>query len=435
MNLRSLLLSSFAVSILFSPAVAATPNDAQVIAMLDAGQGRAAYRLLVSGFDQASAGPQDWFLMGMTAKAAGHQQAAAKAFAKVIIISPASAGRSKLELAQMYYNNGNYGEARRLLLEVQAENPPPQVRQNIDRYLALMGDKAPQEDTLKFRASAGVTYDSNVNQATTKDTVTMFGLPFTLSDDAKAQDDFYATLKFEMDHVVKLSPDVDWQSGLAVTRKEYSEQNQYDSFMLEASTGPVFKLGAATLLSLPMSIDLMKYDNSDDLYSIVAGVAPQLRTKLSDKASLTLAGNIAHKHFFKNGDRDTWSYDASTNLDFAVGQGSLRLGGSLGKDDSGIDTYSNWRAGLNASLYQPLGENLTGSIWASFMHSDYDEKEAAYTEAREDDRVSVGGDLRYAFTGPGLDLILSGSYTNNASNIDLYGYEQFQTTFTIAKPF
>ena len=434
MNLRTLITSSLLAFSFTSTAFASPEVDARVASLLDAGQGREAYQLLSSTFEPASAGPQDWFLMGMTAKAAGQQQAAAKAFARVIIISPASAGRSKLELAQLYFNNGNYGEARRLLLEVRAENPPPQVRQNIDRYLALMG-KAPEEDALKFRTSAGVTYDSNVNQATTKDQVTMFGLPFTLSDDAKAQDDFYATLKFEMDHVAHLTPDVDWQSGFAVTRKEYFELNQYDSFMLEASTGPVFKLGEATLLSLPMSIDLMRYDNGNDFYSIVAGLAPQLRTKLSDKASLTLAGNIAHKHFFKNGDRDTWSYDASTNVDYAVGQGSLRLGGSLGKDDSGIDTYSNWRAGLNASLYQPLGENLTGSIWASFMHSDYEEKEAAYTEARKDDRVSVGGDVRYALQGPGVDLILSGSYTHNASNLDLYGYEQFQTTFTIAKPF
>jgi outer membrane protein len=435
MNLRSLLLSSFAVSILFSPATAATPNDAQVIAMLDAGQGRAAYKLLVSGFDQASAGPQDWFLLGITAKEVGDLATAEKAFAKVIIISPASAGRSKLELAQMYYNNGNYGAARRLLLEVQAENPPPQVRQNIDRYLALIGDKAPQEDTLKLRASAGVTYDSNVNQATTKDTVTMFGLPFTLSDDAKAQDDFYATLRFEMDHLYHVSDGVDWQSGLSVARREYFELNQYDSFTLEASTGPVFKVGEATLLSLPASVELLRYDNGDELYSIVGGVAPQLRTRLSEKTSLTLAGNVAHKWFYNNSDRNTWMFDASPSVDFQVGEGNFRLGASLGRDKSDIDTASNWRAGLNASLNQPLAENLAGSLWASYAHSEYDEKEAAYTEAREDDRLSAGFDLRYALKEPGLDLILSGSVTRNNSNLELYEYNQFQTTFTIAKPF
>jgi outer membrane protein len=433
--MRSLLLSGFAASIFFSPAMAATPNDTQVTAMLDAGQGREAYKLLVSGFDQVSAEAQDWFLLGMTARAAGDLATAEKAFAKVIIISPASAGRSKLELAQMYYNNGNYGAARRLLLEVRAENPPPQVRQNIDRYLALMGEKPQEEDTLKLRASAGVTYDSNVNQATKKDTVTMFGLPFTLSDDAKAQDDFYATMRFELDHVVRVNDRMDWQSGLSVARREYFKLNQYDSFTLEASTGPVFKLGEATLLSLPASVEMMRYDNGDDLYSIVAGVTPQLRTRLSEKASLTLAGNVAHKWFYNNSDRNTWMFDASPSVDFQVGEGNFRLGASLGRDKSDVDTASNWRAGLNASLNQPLGENIAGSVWASFMHSEYDAKEAAYTEAREDDRLSAGFDLRYALKEPGLDLILSGSVTRNNSNLKLYEYNQFQTTFTIAKPF
>jgi outer membrane protein len=433
--MHSLLLYSFAASILFSPAIAATPNDTQVIAMLDAGQARQAYRLLVSNFDQASAEAQDWFLLGMTARAAGDLSSAEKAFAKVIIISPASAGRSKLELAQMYYNNGNYGAARRLLLEVRAENPPPQVRQNIDRYLALMGEKPEQEDNVKFRASAGITYDSNVNQATKKDQVTMFGLPFTLSEDAKAQGDFYATMRFEIDHLVRVDDRMDWQSGLSVTRREYFELNKYDSFTLEASTGPVFKLSEATLLSLPASVEMLRYDNGNDLYSIVAGVAPQLRTRLSDKASLTLAGNVAHKWFYKNGDRNTWMVDASPSVDFQMGQGSLRFGGSLGRDNSDIDTASNWRAGLNASLYQPLGENVAGSLWASYGHSEYDEKEAAYSEAREDDRISAGFDLRYALKEPGLDLIVSGSATRNNSNLDMYSYSQFQTTFTIAKPF
>jgi tetratricopeptide (TPR) repeat protein len=435
MNLRSLILASVSGLFFMSPALASASVDPQVVSLLEHGQGKEAYLLLRSSFDAARADAQDWFLLAMTARAAGDLKVAEKAFAKVIVIAPASSARSKLELALLYYNQGNYAVARRLFLEVRAENPPPQVRQNIDRYLALMGEEAPQDDTLKFRVSAGITYDSNVNQATTKDTVTMFGLPFTLSDDAKAQDDFYATMRFEIDHLMRVGDRVDWQSGLSVTRREYFELNQYDSFTLEASTGPVFRLGEATILSLPASLELLKYDNRSELYSIVAGVAPQLRSQLSETAALNLGGNIAHKWFENNSDRDTWSFDGSSGLYFKLGQGSLRLGVNAGIDDSGIDTYSHWRAGASASLYQPLGEDLAGSLWASYLHSDYDEEEAAYTEARKDDRVSAGFDLRYALVDPGLDLILSGSFTHNGSNLDIYQYDQFQTTFTIAKPF
>lgn len=435
MNLRSFILASVSGLFVISPAIASVSVEPQVVSLLEAGQGREAYRLLVSRFDAANADAQDWFLLAITARAAGDVTSAQKAFAKVIIIAPASSARSKLELALLYYDQGNYDSARRLFLDVRAENPPPQVRQNIDRYLALMGEDEPQGDTLKFRASAGITYDSNVNQATTKDTVTMFGVPFTLSQDAKAQDDFYATMRFELDHLVRVSDRMDWQSGLSLTRREYFELNQYDSFTLEASTGPVFRLGEATVLSLPASLDLLKYDTRSELYSIVAGLAPQLRSQLSETVALNIGGGLAHKWFQQNSKRNTWSADGSMGLDFRLGQGSVRLGVNAGLDDSGIDTYSHWRAGVSAALYQPLGENLAGSLWASYLHSDYDEKEAAYSEAREDDRTAAGFDLRYALAGPGLDLILSGSYTHNASNLEIYDYNQFQTTFTIAKPF
>lgn len=403
--------------------------------MLEQGRGMEAYVLLRNSFDPSTAGPQEWFLLGIAADAAGDAAAAERALSKVIVIAPASSGRSKLELAQLYFKKGRLDAARRLFLDVRAENPPPQVRQNIDRYLALMGEDEPQGDTLKFRASAGITYDSNVNQATTKDTVTMFGVPFTLSQDAKAQDDFYATMRFELDHLVRVSDRMDWQSGLSLTRREYFELNQYDSFTLEASTGPVLRLGEATVLSLPASLDLMKYDSKSELYSIVAGVTPQLRSQLSETVALNLGGGLAHKWFQQNGKRNTWSFDGSTGLDFRLGQGSFRLGVNAGLDDSGIDTYSHWRAGVSAALYQPMGENLAGSLWVSYLHSNYDAKEAAYSEARQDDRTAAGFDLRYALAGPSLDLILSGSYTHNASNLEIYEYNQFQTTFTIAKPF
>ncbi|MCP4183868.1 MAG: hypothetical protein GY761_11205 [Hyphomicrobiales bacterium] len=140
----------------------------------------------------------------MVAKKAGNMFETRNAMQEVIRLDPNRSQRAKLELAEAQSVLEQPEETRRLLNEVKADNPPDNVRQNIDRFLALLGDKnchTKGNQRWCVKASASVMYDSNVNNATTAYTIIMFVLPFTLSDDAKARSDWAYRLGANFDHI------------------------------------------------------------------------------------------------------------------------------------------------------------------------------------------------------------------------------------------
>lgn len=403
---------------------------AQSTQFLESGKAQDAFALLQA---EQKTGAQEWFLYGTAAHRSGHLDEAEQAYRTVLRLDPSS-GRAKLELATVLSDKQQWTESRRLLLDVKAENPPERVRQNIDRYLAVIDQSVEAYSTWRVNASAGLIYDSNVNNATTAQTVTMFGLPFTLSDDARAQSDMAYTLRAEIDNVLRLSDRTSWQSNFSLAWTDYFRLNRFDVLQLSASTGPVFQLNPKTTVSLPFTADLVTYTDKGEAYSASVGFAPQFRYQATEKVALNLESNFNWKHFIGNGDRDTLSYSVSPGLDFRTcGQGSFRFGGTLGREDSGIDTYSNDLWALNASLFCPLGSDMAISIYGSYGESDYDAREVAYTEARHNKKTTVGASLQYAHKKSGVDGALGVTYTQNDSNLTLYGYEKWQVSASVKK--
>lgn len=180
----------------------------------------------------------------------------------------------------------------------------------------------------------------------------------------------------------------------------------------------------------------MAYTDRGEFYSASVGVAPQLRHQLNKTVAPNLNGNVNWKHFINNSDRNTLSYSISPGIDIQTcGKGTFRFGGTLGREDSGIDTYSNDNWALNTSLFCTLGSNTAFSIYGSYGESNYDKREIAYTEKRSDQKTTVGGNVQYAHQPTGLDTSLGISYTHNNSNLTLHEYEKIQATFSVRKNF
>ena len=421
-----------------APASALVSKDVQnhSISLMKQHKAHEAYLLLNK---QKKTSPQDWFLFGMAAKQSGDLLATKHAMQKVIRLDPQRSHRAKLELATAQFALEQTDDARRLLNEVKADNPPDNVRQNIDRFLSLIGDKNCHTNNNQrwcANASASVIYDSNVNNATTADSIIMFGLPFDLSDDAQAQSDTAIRVGANFDHIITISDKVAWQSAFSINFTDYSTLDRYDVLQLLASTGAVYQLNPKTLLSVPITAEAVAFTDRGELFSTTFGVSPQLRYKIDEKVSLNLNASISRRHFNNNGDRDTTSYSFSPSLDFsACDNGTFRIGGSIGRDDSGIDIFSNDNWQLSGSLFCSLGEGLALSVFGSYGQSDYDQREAAFTEAREENTRSIGANLRYENAENGWDITLGGTYTENDSNLTLYTYDRFQGTATIRKKF
>lgn len=393
-----------------------------------------ALELLLVNHDSANASAKEWFLMGLSAKQSGNGIDAADYFEKVLAVDP-SADRVKLELAAVSYQLGDRDRASALLLDVKAAKPPAGVMSNIDRFLATI-ESSKGEKNWRVRASAGWIYDSNVNAGPSEDIISIFGLPFKLSEDALPAEDNAYLLGVGVDHVIPVNGAISWQSNANVNWRDNFTVNTLDSLYISASTGPVWKQGNRLIWSMPVIGDWVRYGNKDDYFSFSYGVAPQVRYLATNKLALNMGTTMRGKSFYNNSARELVAWTATPSIDYQLSDRDMfRFGVTAGQEHSGINYYSNDRWFLNTSFFHSFSKEFVASLNASYGDAIYQGKEAFFTKSREDTRSSVGLDLIYHVNKINSDIVTSASYTNNDSNLDIYKYDQTQVSVNVRTAF
>ena len=71
----------------------------------------------------------------------------------------------------------------------------------------------------------------------------------------------------------------------------------------------------------------------------------------------------------------------------------------------------------------------------SYSYTDYEGTEVAYGKGREDESRSIGCNLSYFIPKINVNAMLSASYTDNWSNIEMYKYIRKIVGFTLSKSF
>jgi tetratricopeptide (TPR) repeat protein len=287
--------------------------------MLNKNQAKDGYDFLLAGFDESSVNPLEYRLLGILAKTNGKLFTAKDYFNLAIKHSknPALTGEMKLELAQVEYQLGNGDIAKSYLSQVKSSNPPKKVGDNIDNFLEVIATRG-TPSKYRFNASVGLIHDSNVNAGPSVDSVLMFGLPFTLSTDAKATSDSAKVLKFGASHNTAIADDKSVQSSLSLSKTDYnkldnldslslslssgvsykiSDKTDYnkldnlDSLSLSLSSGVSYKISDKTVVSVPFVADWVKIGHDNSYYSYSYGIAPQLRHQIDKQLSAN--GNMA----------------------------------------------------------------------------------------------------------------------------------------------
>lgn len=430
------LIYTVAMLAVISPAYAANTSETLTKAsgLLKDGKSTDALELMLVNHESATASAQEWFLLGAAAKQSGHLDDAADYFEKVLAIDP-KADRVKLELAAVAYQLGNAERAKTLLLDVKAAKPPAGVMSNIDRFLATIESNKGQKNW-RVRASTGWIYDSNVNAGPNEDIISMFGLPFRLSTDAKPREDNAYTLGLGFDHAIPVNGSVGWQSNVNVNWRDNFTINTLDSLYLSASTGPVWKQNGHLIWSMPVIGDWVRYGHDNDYFSFSYGVAPQVRYLVSNKLALNLATTVRGKSFYNQSARELISWTVTPSADYQVTESdSLRFGVTSGQEHSGINFYSNDRWFLNANYFHNFSKEFVTSLNGSYGDAFYQGKEAAYNDIREDTQASIGLDLIYHIEKINTDVVTSASYTNNDSNLAIYEYDQTQVSVNLRSAF
>jgi tetratricopeptide (TPR) repeat protein len=147
-----------------------TPPMAEMDKLITAGQFAQALKLGEENLSDWEGEDSDFdFLYGLAALEAGRPNDAVFALERVSVTSasPVLRSRARLELARAYFVTNNLTASENLFNQVLTNNPPTNVRQNIEAFLQLIETRRnSREATWNWSLSSIVGSDDNINSAT-----------------------------------------------------------------------------------------------------------------------------------------------------------------------------------------------------------------------------------------------------------------------------
>lgn len=427
------------------PIQASTPDQILIAKrLLNAKQPKAALELLEEEYDPAETSIQELFLMGIASKSSNDLIKAERYFRLALERDP-NAGRIRLELSEVLFRQGKLDESRSELVAVRNMKPPEAVRHNIDLFIAHI-DAAKSNPQLRPRSqknwgayiALGLTSDTNVNAGPDRDTVFLYGLPFTLSSAAQETQDTALFVRTAISHQAPLDNGILWRSSANLSSTNYFEADAFDTTSLSISHGPSFELIDQLRLYVPIGYDMQRYNEQGSWYSQIWSIAPRLEYAAQDKLQLYLDTSLSRKRFKNNGDRDLTAFTFNPSLNFQHnGNGNIAVGLQYVREDSGLDIYSNTVRGAYAGYQHNFRERgIRANITASYTSTVFDGIQAAYTEAREDISRKLSASVIYTVPKfDGLSLMGNVRYQDVDSNLDINTYQRTQFSLSLTKSF
>lgn len=177
------------------------------------------------------------FLLGMIASRRGVHSAAVTHFRRALAFAPDEV-RIRLELARALFSSGNYQAAYRHFQLARAGNLPAPVRANVNQFLAAIRDAK----DWSYAFDLALAPDSNINGGSSARETLIFGLPFTLGDDARRQSGTGIDVSGTVEYAPRLGEGRRFRLGGTLKRRDY-KGSAFDDQTFEAYVGPRFVTG------------------------------------------------------------------------------------------------------------------------------------------------------------------------------------------------
>ncbi len=379
-----------------------------------------AERALANAKDASDINDYD-FLRGTLAVQKKDYDTGIAAFRAIIARDP-TLNRVRLDLAQAYYLKGDDAGATYHFRAAVAQGLPPEVQANVVQYLEDIRRRKRWDASV----SVAVAPDTNINAATTADSVTLFGLPFVLDPNAQAKSGVGVSASAAGSYRFVVSDNVRLKVGAAGYATEYGNPD-YTDRNISASIGPVFVVGGDDEVGLS-AIASRRWFGGD-------GFTQSMGARLEGQKTLSPRWLWNAGVSWENRDYDAAQYDdydgrvytGYTSLTYALDASSL-LQGTLAvvREETNLDAMRSWQTILGANYYR---ENLWqrfafgASVQAGLIR--YDSALLAFGKTRHDTQV----DYRISLSNAMVDLwgftpVISYIHSDRYSNINLFTYHR-----------
>lgn len=423
-------LASIIFVVSFAQAQASVVDDLQ--SLTQQGQYQQAYQLGLEHRAELEGELMFDFYFGMAAIETGHLSEGVFALERVVMRRPGFT-RARLELARGYFLREEDTRANHHFNRALAQNPPEPVVATIERYQERIQARAGEFTTqYSGHAGAGLGYDSNVNSATSADSVETVLGTLSLGEDSQAQSDLF----FRTFGQVNVSRPVGEANQVAFFRGNFESRNHFDE-----SDFNTFSLGGRVGMRLQgetftpsVALRAQRFFLDGDPYQDLFGLTTSLTQQLSDEM---MANYGAQYLALRNDDRPnseanvalvsaglmrSWPVQwqpMSTVAVFVSNQSALE---STTAAEANTD---RWQYGLNGQVRLHVDPEWTVTTRAQYRRSNYDGESPLLTGgAREENfyQLAVDADwipLENWQVTPGIQ------FSHNDANLDLYEYSRF----------
>lgn len=355
------------------------------------------------------------FLSGMVAMARGDTKRAIRVFRAMLIDHP-EAVRVRLELGRAFFLDKDYANADRQFRFARAGNHPREVIVNIDDYLYAIR----QSKDWSYSISVALAPDTNLNAGASAREVSLFGLPFELSDDARQRSGMGIAAEAAAEFAPRIGQRTRLRMGINGQRREYSGTT-FDDMTVAAYAGPRFVTPRWDVSVLASGFT--RWFGTDRLMSSAGGrieatyyVAPQLG----------LSGSLSAQwiDYIQASERNGPLYSANLGVIHPLGPTSaVSLKGGANRQNARSAAQSSWSAYGAVGYFRDLPAGFSVYLEPSLGFSRYDQALPAFGKPRSDRSVSAQVSvLNRHIVLTRFTPRVSYTFTRQTSNIPLYNF-------------
>lgn len=407
-------------------------------ALLNAGQGKAAYALLEPQESARAGDPGYDFLLGLAALDIGQNTRAVFALERVLAMEPNNV-RARAEIGRAYLALGEVETARQEFETVQRQGVPADVSLTLDRYIAATRrQESSSQAALNGYIEAQIGYDTNVNVGPNRTSVVIPGIsqtPAILSDDSRANKDAFGQLGAGVNGRLPLSGSVALLGGLSGSQRLNQDVSQFDIGNYDANAGVVVTAGK-NVFTVMGQFGSVSIDNAR--YRTAAGVTGQWQHNLDARNQVSGFLQYSNLHYVVQTirDADRWVGGAAyAHLwrDGVVGFGSLYLVKEK-PQESGVDFIGFDGVGVRLGARGNVTDKTTLFGGFSYEHRRYSAVDPAFLDERRDNQYGLLLGATYAFV-KGWTLTPQIALTRNQSNTELNQYHREMASLAVRREF
>ena len=406
------------------------PDQILVIATRLVAAGRFGEALvLLARLEQANAGGTERDFLSAMIALAKHDYRRAETLLRKILQDNPNAVRVRLELARTLFFAGKDEEADYHFKLAIGQKPPAAVVANITRFReAIRARRA-----WRFNVNLALSPDSNINSATDRSQVDIFGLPFQLDPAARSRSG--TGIIVDGDGSVRLRRESKVPLYLAVYGRivRYPDHD-FDDIYVGGEAGPELRFLGGQLRVTATALNRW-YGGAQLVKSL--GGRLSFDKIIAGKSGLEAALAARHNDYARRDDLDGWDIEAAVSANRALSPSTLGfVYASAQRSFVGDPGQSNWQGRIGIGVLKEIGWGLRPQFGLEAGRQVNDAPLALFGRIRRDWRLQASASLykrdwNIAGFAPSLRVV----YSRNFSTIEIYDQKRLRVEFGIAKAF